>query len=139
MPQLVEEVMTPNPVCVTAGDTLYDVARCMKQENIGPVIVTQDHTVCGIVTDRDIVVRTIAEGKDPKLTKVGDICSKEITTIEKGEPIEEAVLLMRRNAIRRLPVVDDEKPIGIVSIGDLAQDRDPESALAEISTAPPNK
>jgi CBS domain-containing protein len=139
MSEVVEEVMTPNPVTVQRTETLTTVARRMREEDIGPVVIMDNGAVCGIVTDRDIVVRAIAEGRNPQETKVGEICSKDLTTISKGDSVDDAVRLMREKAIRRLPVVEGGKPVGIVSIGDLAQERDPESALADISTAPPNK
>jgi CBS domain-containing protein len=110
----------------------------MRDEDIGDVIVMDDGKVCGIVTDRDVVVRALAEDRDPKSTKVAEICSRDLTTIAPGDPIDKAVKLMRERSIRRLPVVQGDRPVGIVSIGDLAQDRDPESALADISAAPPN-
>lgn len=136
---VIEEVMTPMPVTVQANDSILEVAHRMRDEDIGDVIVCENTKVCGIVTDRDIVVRALAEGRDPNSTKIAEICSKDLTTVSPGDPIEQAVRLMREKSIRRLPVLDGDRPVGIVSIGDLAQDRDPESALADISAAPPNK
>jgi CBS domain-containing protein len=111
----------------------------MRDANIGDVIVLQDDQICGILTDRDIVVRAVAEGREPATTKVADICSQELTTVSPTDEVEEAVRLMREKAIRRLPVVEGGKPVGIVSIGDLAVERDPHSALGRISAAPPNR
>lgn len=136
---VIEEVMTPDPVTVQAGQTIAEVARCMRDEDIGDVIVMDDGKVCGIVTDRDVVVRGLAEDRNPGTAKVAEICSRDLTTVEPGDPIDKAVKLMRERSIRRLPVVQGDRPVGIVTIGDLAQDRDPESALADISAAPPNK
>jgi CBS domain-containing protein len=115
-----------------------DAARVMRDSDIGDVIVIEGGSVCGIVTDRDIVVRGIASGKDPATTRLGEICSKDVTTMSSDTPVEEAVRLMRDRAIRRLPVVDGDRPVGVVSLGDLAVERDPSSALADISEAPPN-
>jgi len=95
-------------------------------------------TVCGLVTDRDIIVRAIADGRDPRITKLRDICSGDLVTVQPGDHIDTAVQLMRHHALRRLPVVDAGMAVGIVSIGDIAAQRDPESALARISGAPPN-
>ncbi len=135
---VIEEVMTPDPVTVQASTPITEVAMAMRDEDIGDVIVLDDGKICGIVTDRDVVVRALAEGRDPSSTKVADICSRDLTTVAPGDPIDKAVKLMRERSIRRIPVVQGDRPVGIVSIGDLAQDRDPESALADISAAPPN-
>jgi CBS domain-containing protein len=94
--------------------------------------------MCGVVTDRDIVVRAIAEGKDPDSAKLEEICSHDIVTVGPDDPVDRAVQLMRQRAIRRLPVVDGEKPIGMVSIGDLAIELDENSGLADISAAEAN-
>ena len=87
---------------------------------------------------RDIVVRTVAEARDPATTTLADICSHALTTVSPTDSIEQAVQLMRAKAIRRLPVVEGGQAVGIVSLGDLAVERDPSSALGDISAAPPN-
>jgi CBS domain-containing protein len=116
-----------------------EAAETMRANDIGDVVVVDDNgAISGILTDRDIVVRVVAEGRDPRATRIGDIASRELTAVSPDDPVDRAVLLMRERAIRRLPVVDKGKPVGIVSIGDLALDRDPDSALADISAAPPN-
>jgi CBS domain-containing protein len=111
----------------------------MRDANIGDVLVTRsDGTVCGIVTDRDLAVNVVAEGKDPNSVTVEDVCNHRIESVTSGDPVDRAVSLMRDHAIRRLPVIDDGNLVGIVSLGDLAMERDPKSALADISEAPPN-
>jgi CBS domain-containing protein len=110
----------------------------MKERDIGDVIVLDNGTVCGVVTDRDIVVRAVAENRDPATTKLGDICSRDLATLTPADSVEDAIELMRERAIRRVPIIDNGAPVGIVSIGDLAVDRDPQSALADISSAAPN-
>jgi CBS domain-containing protein len=110
----------------------------MRDAGIGDVIVTENNQVCGIVTDRDIVIRTVAEAQDPAATTLADICSHALTTVAPTDSIEYAVQLMREKAIRRLPVVEGGQAVGIVSLGDLAVERDPGSALGEISAASPN-
>jgi len=139
MKQSVKDVMTRNPITVPAGATTLDAARLMKEQDIGDVIVLDDDAVCGIVTDRDLVVRVLAEGRNPSGTKVADVCSRDVTTVSPNDPAERAVELMRDGALRRLPVTEKGKPVGVVSIGDLAVTRDPDSALADISAAPPNR
>ncbi len=135
----IREVMTPNPVTLPATSLAIEAARAMRDSDIGDVIVLDGQTICGIVTDRDIVVRAVAEGLDPASTPLMEICSRELTTIAPHESVDKAVHLMREKAIRRLPVVENKRPVGIVSIGDLALERDPESALGNISAAPANR
>jgi CBS domain-containing protein len=133
------DIMTQKPVTLQTSDTVTAAARSMRDGNIGDVVVLEDGRIQGILTDRDIVVRALAEGRDPERTTVGQICSRELTTLSPDTPIEAAVKAMRDKAIRRLPVVEGERPVGIVSLGDLAVERDPESALGGISAAPPNR
>jgi CBS domain-containing protein len=134
----VREVMTKNPVMLDASARVLDAAQAMRQHNIGDVVVRKNGKLCGIVTDRDIALRVVGEGLDPKSTSVESICSHGVTTVAPTQSTSDAVRLMRKSAIRRLPVVEDSKILGIVSLGDLAQALDRESALGEISAAPPN-
>ena len=97
------------------------------------VIVTDGGRVAGIVTDRDIVIRAIAEGREARSTTVGDVCTSDARTLAPEDSVEAAAQAMAENGIRRLPVVDHGKLVGIVSLGDLAQDRDAGPPLAEIS------
>jgi CBS domain-containing protein len=137
MPQTVQEVMTPQPVTLRDDATLKEAAETMRDCEIGDVIVLKANEPCGIITDRDLVVRGIAEGKDPAKTRLKALCSHELMTVSPQDPIDKAIDLMRQNAIRRLPVCDEAgKVVGVVSLGDLAIDRDPDSLLAEISVAP---
>ena len=138
MAHKVREVMTENPVMLEMKDTLAEAARKMRDEDIGDVLVMKDGKLCGIVTDRDITVRATADGKDPNQVTLGDICSQELVTISADRPVSEAVSLMRNKTLRRLPVVEGDKPVGIVSIGDLALELDERSVLASISAAEPN-
>ena len=139
MPERLHEVMTRDPVTISADANLHDAAEIMRDRNIGDVLVRRNATeLCGIVTDRDIVVNAIAEGVDPATATVDDVCSHNLKTLGSDDAIAEAVELMKREAIRRLPIVDDGELVGAVSIGDLPQDRDPNSALGEISSAPAN-
>jgi CBS domain-containing protein len=110
----------------------------MRDAGIGNVIIMDGEQITGILTDRDIVVRAVAEGWDPASTPVGEVASRDLTTVAPTDPLESAVALMRERSVRRLPVVEDGRPIGIVSLGDLAVERDPDSALGDISAAPPN-
>jgi len=139
MAERIRDVMTTDPQTLPESTPVREAAETMRANDIGDVIVNDDNgQLSGILTDRDIVVRVVAEGRDPRATRIGDIASREITAVSPDDPVDRAVQLMRERAIRRLPVVDKGKPVGIVSIGDLALDRDPGSALADISAAPPN-
>jgi CBS domain-containing protein len=110
----------------------------MANENIGNVLVVENGEVQGIVTDRDIVVRGIAKGQDPEDTSVREIASTNVEVLTPDDSIEDAIKKMEEKDIRRLPVVEDDKPVGIVSLGDLAREKDQDSALADISSAEPN-
>jgi CBS domain-containing protein len=138
MAQTVREVMTDRVVTVPSTASLMDASRAMADNDIGDVIVVDDGNVSGIVTDRDIVVRAIAKGSEPKTTRVSDVLSGQVQTLGPEASIGDAVRLMTEGAIRRIPVVEGGRPIGIVSIGDLAVERDADSALADISAANPN-
>jgi CBS domain-containing protein len=139
MPERVSDVMTADPVALTTEATLRDAATAMRDRDIGDVVVTKpDGSVCGLITDRDIVVRAVAEGRDPASTTLEDVCSGDLVTVAPDDPVAAAIKAMEDHAIRRLPVMDNGSLVGIVSIGDLAVQRDPESALGEISAAPPN-
>ena len=138
MARTVEEIMTRDPRTVSASDTIVDAARVMNESDIGDVVVVDNGGVQGIVTDRDIVVRAIAEGRDPQSTTVGDVCTSGVEAIEPTASVDDALRKMREGDIRRLPVVEDGRPVGIVSLGDLAVEREPDSTLADISAASPD-
>jgi CBS domain-containing protein len=138
MAQTVRDVMTTDLVTCPSSAPVTDAAEYMRDRDIGDVLVVDDGSVRGIVTDRDIVVRCVAEGADVRQATVGDVCSAELTTVGSDATIEEAARLMRDKALRRLPVVDRGKPVGIVTLGDLAVQADPSSALGGISAARPN-
>lgn len=138
MAETIREVMTPDPVTCAPSDGLVDAAQAMRDGNFGAVVVAQGGTVRGILTDRDIVVRAVADGKDPGATQVGDVFTTDPTTLSPDDSTDDAVAALRQADVRRLPVVEDGKVVGLVSIGDLAGDSDERSALADISSAPPN-
>jgi signal-transduction protein with cAMP-binding, CBS, and nucleotidyltransferase domain len=137
MTSTIADVMTRNPVTVEASDPVRDAARRMREADTGAVIVLQNGQVAGLVTDRDITVRIVADGK-PADTAVREACSSDVATVPPDASIQQAVQLMRSKAVRRLPVVENGRPVGMVSLGDLALENDPNSALADISAAPPN-
>jgi CBS domain-containing protein len=115
----VSEVMTPNPRTLELSDSLQDAARIMRDEDTGVVPVCEDGRVVGMVTDRDIVIRAVADG-DYEAT-MDDIITEDVVTITADTSTTAAAELMAEHQIRRLPVVDeDENIIGILSLGDLA-------------------
>jgi CBS domain-containing protein len=132
------DVMSGDPVTLPSSATVLEAAQCMRDRDIGDVIVMDGDRAAGIVTDRDIVVRAAAEGRDLSACLVRDVCSSEVATLSPDDSINRAVDLMKQQAIRRVPIVEDGRPVGIVSIGDLAIEANGEKALADISAAPAN-
>jgi CBS domain-containing protein len=135
----VREVMTKEVVYLPAETTVDEAARAMREKDIGDVVVTEGPTLAGVVTDRDIVVRAVAEHQDPASTPIGTIATRDLIMIQESASTAEAADMMRTKAVRRLLVCDaDRQLVGIVSLGDLAMKMDPDSALSDISEAPPN-
>ncbi|GAB3814382.1 CBS domain-containing protein [Micromonospora zhanjiangensis] len=134
----VGEFMTTRLVTMDGEDTLCAAAQEMRDRAIGDVIVTDGDDVIGIATDRDITVRGIAEGLDPNTTKLNQIISQDIVTVTQYDDAVAAADLMRTYGVRRLPVIDEGRLIGLVSLGDLAVEREPQSVLADISADEPN-
>lgn len=139
MAQQLREIMTQAPKVLDVQSTIVDAARVMRESDIGMVLVRNQQGVCGVVTDRDLVIRGLAEGCDPTGTTLEKVYSEHLVKLEASESIENAVNLMRKKAIRRIPVMENGECVGVVSLGDLAVERDPSSALAGISAATPNR
>ncbi|MGW3150653.1 CBS domain-containing protein [Streptomyces sp. NPDC001177] len=138
MAQRVRDVMTSVLVTVEPVASVAAVARQMRDQDVGVVLVTeQGHLRC-LVSDRDLVVRALAEGVDPEQTTVVQACSEDLVTIAPDDSLGQAVALMREHSVRRLPVVEGDRPVGIVSLGDLAIERGEGSVLGDISAAKPN-
>lgn len=126
-------------VCVIEADAhVVDAARTMQTRDLGDVLVRSANGSIGILTDRDIVIRVVANDRDIFATTAGEACTAPVATVGPDEPVSRAVDLMRERAVRRLPVVDQGMPVGIVSLGDLAVDREPASLLADVRAASPN-
>ena len=139
----VRDVMTPNPATVSEKDSIKRAAEIMKREDAGVVPVTDGKKIIGIVTDRDIVVRLVAEGKDPNNARVNEAMSRKVRTVKEDTPVNEVLQLMSREQIRRVPVTNSNNElVGIVSIGDIASDSREivkvGRTVEEISEAPPN-
>ncbi|WP_091301171.1 CBS domain-containing protein [Micromonospora halophytica] len=134
----VGEFMTTRLVTMDGNDTLTAAAQEMRDSAIGDVVVTAGDDVIGIVTDRDITVRGVAESMNPDTTRLNQITSRDLVTVSQYDDAVAAADLMRTYAVRRLPVIDDGKLVGLISMGDLAVEREPQSVLADISADEPN-
>jgi CBS domain-containing protein len=135
----IRQVMTTPPDAVRETATVQEAARLMKTKDIGDVLVEDDQgRLAGIITDRDVAIRATAEGADPKTTKVADAYTRGVSALAPTDTVHDAVRLMRSKNVRRLPVVEDGKAVGIVSLGDISVETAPSSLLADISTAPPD-
>jgi CBS domain-containing protein len=133
MSKLARDVMTPDPVCCTPSTTLDEVAKLMAHNDCGeiPVVDTAEHPI-GVITDRDIVCRVVAEGRNPIAYKVEDFMSQPVVTVRDNTPLEEVVHTMEKHQIRRIPVVDERGCCaGIIAQADVAWTGD-EHEVAEL-------
>jgi signal-transduction protein with cAMP-binding, CBS, and nucleotidyltransferase domain len=133
----VRDLMTPGPIGVDYHQSIAEAARTMRDWGVGAVLVTKDDVVHGLVTDRDLVVRAMAEAKSPD-EPVGPLSSGDLIGVSADDDADVAMGLMREHAVRRLPVIDHGQIAGMVSLGDLALEADPASALAAVSQAKSN-
>jgi len=116
----VRDAMTENPRSIGASASVVEAARLMRDEHIGSLPITDDEELVGMITDRDITTRVVAEAADPKMTSVGDVVSRDLISVEPDENLEEAVQLMASHQVRRLPVVENGRLVGIVAQADVA-------------------
>jgi CBS domain-containing protein len=136
--QKVREIMTSAPVALRPSQPLTEAGRAMREQGVGSVLVVDNGQLKALVTDRDIVVRAVADGRDPGKTTIAEVCSPYLATAAPDDDVEIVVRRMREHGVRRVPVVEDGRPIGVLSLGDLAIERDERSALADISAEAPN-
>lgn len=127
----VREVMSDSPVIVDAATSLTDCARQMKDRNIGSLGVEEDGELSGVLTDRDIVVRAVARGEDPNRVTAGEVCTGEVVTISPDASLDDAERTMGERGVRRLFVLEDARPIGLVAVDDLRAEREPQSVEAQ--------
>lgn len=137
MQQTIADLMTRDPISCPPDAEIRTAAQLMRDHDTGNVVVTEGDRVRGIVTDRDIAVRAVADGKGPD-TPLSAVLSGDAVTIAPDDRVERAIDIMRQHAVRRIPVVDGGHLVGVISIGDLAIERDSDSALAAISAAREN-
>ena len=136
MGKSVKDAMTSDVKTATPSVSLTDAAKLMKQEDVGSVPVVDGERLIGMLTDRDIVVRGIADGSDPHAVTAGDIASRDIVTVRPEDDLEEALRLMAQHQVRRLPVVDDGQLVGVVATADVAheaKEKDVGHVVEEIS------
>jgi CBS domain-containing protein len=123
MGKSVQDVMTSNPTSVEANSPVVEAARIMKQEDVGIVPLVESERLVGTVTDRDIALRVVAEGKDPRAVSVREIASTDLVTVDPQQDLDEALGLMARHQVRRLPVVEEDgRLVGIVAQADVARE-----------------
>ena len=125
--QSVKELMTENPRSVSADQTVVDAARIMRDEDAGLVPVVEGERLVGTLTDRDIAIRVVAEGRDPESTNVREVASTDLVTIDPQQDLSEALRLMAQHQVRRLPVVEEDgRLVGILAQADVARHADEE-------------
>jgi CBS domain-containing protein len=117
----IKEIMTRDLRACEPNATVAEAAKVMAQEDVGPVPIVEDGRLVGIVTDRDIVVRVVAEGRDPNATTVTEIASTELVTVSPDDDLDEALNLLAERQVRRLPVVEGDRLVGIVAQADIAR------------------
>jgi CBS domain-containing protein len=136
----IRQVMTTPADAVRKSASVQEAARLMKAKDIGDVLVEDEQgRLAGILTDRDVAIRATAEGADPKTTKVEDAYTRDVTALAPTDTVHDAVRMMRSKDVRRLPVVEGGKAVGIVSLGDISVETAPGSLLADISAASPDR
>jgi CBS domain-containing protein len=121
---------------MAATESASAAAKAMKDRGIGTVLVVAGGRLDGLVTDRDITIRVLAENRDPLTTRLGDICTTDLAVLSPDDDIQKAIRLVRERAVRRLPVIADGVPVGVVSIGDLALDESEPSDQDQIKQYP---
>jgi CBS domain-containing protein len=122
MTESIRDIMTPNPRSVESSASVVEAARIMRDEDVGIVPIVEGDRLVGTVTDRDIAIRVVVEGRNPETTTAGEIASRELVTIDPQQDLDEALRLMAKNQVRRLPVVEEDgKLVGVVAQADIAK------------------
>jgi signal-transduction protein with cAMP-binding, CBS, and nucleotidyltransferase domain len=129
----VRDVMTPGPIGVDYDQSVGEAARAMRDWGVGAILVVSNGSLYGLVTDRDLVVRAVAEERGAD-EPVGPLSSANLIGVDADANVHEAMRLMRQHGVRRLPVLEDGQVAGIVSLGDLAMQDEPDLAFAQLST-----
>ena len=125
MGQSIKDVMTSNPCSIDAEKSVAYAAKMMRDEDVGLAPIVEGDKLIGMLTDRDIAIRVVAEGKDPGQVKVRDVASKQVVTIDPQQDLAEALRIMAKHQVRRLPVVEEDgKLVGVVAQADVAREGD---------------
>jgi CBS domain-containing protein len=124
MAKSVHDAMTENPRSIDASASVIEAARIMREGHIGSLPITDDEKLVGMITDRDITTRVVAEAADPKMTSVADVYSRDLISVEPDKDLDEALQLMARHQVRRLPVIENGRLVGIVAQADIALRKD---------------
>jgi CBS domain-containing protein len=120
MSKSVRDAMTENPRSIGSSASVVEAARLMREQHIGSLPVTEDERLVGMITDRDITTRVVAESAAPETTSVGDVYSRDLVSVEPGHDLDKALQLMARHQVRRLPVVESGRLVGMVAQADIA-------------------
>lgn len=126
MAKSVRDAMTANPLSVGTASPVIAAARLMRDRDVGSLPVVQDERLVGVITDRDITVRVVAESGDPGSITVGDVASREAITAAPEQELDEVLRLMAHHQVRRLPVTEGDRLVGILAQADVAHEADPE-------------
>ena len=123
MGKMVRDAMTPNPRTVALGDSVVEAAQIMEKEDVGSVpVLDADNILAGMITDRDIALRVVAAGRDPRSTTAGEVATKQVSPAYPDEPLDEALEQMAYLQVRRLPVIEDDRVIGILAQADVVHE-----------------
>ena len=137
MAKSVRDAMTADPRSIGASASVVEAARLMREQHIGSLPVTEDERLVGMITDRDITTRVVAESAVPETTSVGDVYSRDLSSVEPNSDIDEALRLMARHQVRRLPVVENDRLVGMVAQADIAlKDKERTGELVEAISEP---
>jgi CBS domain-containing protein len=137
MAKTVRDTMTENPRSIGASASVVEAARLMREQHIGSLPITEDERLVGMITDRDITTRVVAEAADPKMTSVGDVYSGDLVSVEPDKDLADALQLMASHQVRRLPVVENGRLVGIVAQADIAlSENEKTGALVEAISEP---
>ncbi|GAA0628524.1 CBS domain-containing protein [Streptomyces crystallinus] len=137
MARYVREVMTAGVAAVRPDASLVEAAQLMRAQDVGDVLVARGDRLIGVLTDRDIAVRAVADGVDPLAVSAQSVCTRSPVCVGPDDEVATALRLMRRHAVRRLPVVEDGRPLGLVRLRDVTAPQEPRIAPAEVGRAAP--
>jgi CBS domain-containing protein len=125
MAKSIREAMTSNPCSIDADKSVAYAAKMMRDEDVGIAPIVEGDRLVGVLTDRDIVVRVVVEGRDPEQVKAGEVASRDVVTLDPQQDLDEALRLMARHQVRRLPVVEEDgRLVGVLAQADVAKEAD---------------